>query len=83
MISWNSDFLHISLNYFKHVYSPGARTDKPFSVVSAYYIRDYQRICFIARNSSTCVLKVFRKRAEWVGGGGLGVVAYEYISRIN
>ena len=28
MISLNSDFIHI-INYFTHVYSPGARADKP------------------------------------------------------
>ena len=49
------------------------------SVVSAYHIRDYQRICFMAQNSSTCVLEVFLKRAEWRGGGAEG----EYKSRIN
>ena len=54
--------------------------------------RDYRKICFVAKNSSTCLLKVFRNRARGgvVGGGGAGVgkweggvVAYEYNCRFN
>ena len=51
--------------------------------VSAYHIRDYQRICFVARISEIAPRVYYNSSERDKGDRARGIVVYEYKSRFN